>query len=1033
MARSSPDEPVLIRPVESPVICRPYHEPEHYWDYDRATGTATKQSGRRPSTYWYKLSEEDLRQQRLPLRLASVSGDVYDLGLEEGRRELVIVNKLREDVKRWRKSGYEGATNVTKDLLRHWARKDRVRRLFFCQLEAAETVIFLNEIRGLRRDGKRGKPRWVPAFADSDFEALLDHPFEAGYEPLSRVCCKMATGSGKTIVMAMLVAWAFCNRARVPSDDRFPNAALVCCPNLTIKERLQVLRVDSRGGDYYTEFDVVPPQYRDLIGTGKVLVTNWHFLAPESEHSEGGRSYAVVKKGEETDEAFARNRLGDLFERGPIMVFNDEGHHAYRPAPISEKDAKTVGAEDRKEREAATVWVQGLDRINKACGIKVCVDMSATPFYIKGSGYAEGEPFPWIVSDFGLVDAIESGITKIPRLPVSDTTHQPDPKYFRLWRNITKDLAAAQRLSNGRPKPEVIWERSEDAFVQLAGEYKKTFEAVAQASDTALKAPPVLIIVCDNTDIAQVFFERISGEKEVEEVSEEADDNDDNSGDHKGPDDDDADDKPRGVRPRRARARTSYGMTKTAFPDLFQNDKGRLWTIRIDSKRLDKIESEDPEATRDEAAKELRAIVNTVGKPDKPGQDVRCVVSVAMLSEGWDANNVTHILGVRAFGSQLLCEQVVGRGLRRRNYTPDPETELLPEEYVDVYGIPFSVIPYKGKPSLAPVDRPVNHIHALPERAAYEMHFPNVEGYRYELRQPVVKADFSTLERLVVEPDETPTSTFLRIVTDHLEGAVRGGGAGAFIEHNRQEYYKTVHVQQIEFEIARMIVGDLVGEGVDAPVRGSAKMRGHARQSLFPQVLRIVRRYIDEKVDLRGVHRSEIGLDRYVRRIRERLLEAILPDEAQGETPIQPILSRFKPVGTTAEIDTTTKRNVHSTQRSHVNAVVLDSSWEQAAAFYLEQQADHVFCYVRNAPAFLLIPYEYEGVDQRYEPDYLVRLRNGKTILLEIKGEEDDSDKAKHQAARRWIAAVNNWGRLGSWDFLVCRDPHVLPRQLAAL
>jgi type III restriction enzyme len=1022
MAKSSSEEPVLIRPVESPVICKPYEEPTHYWEYDRATGQATKQPGRRQAQYWYKLSTEDLRQRRLPLKLASVSGDVYDLGLEEGRRELTIVNNLRKDVKRWRESGYEGATNVTRDLLRHWRRKDRVRRFFFCQMEAAETVIFLNEVRGLRRDGKRGKLRWNPAFTDTDFEILLDHPFEAEYAALGRMCCKMATGSGKTVVMAMLIAWAFCNRARVPSDDRFPNAALVCCPNLTIRERLQVLRTDSRTGDYYTEFDIVPPQYRDLLGTGKVLVTNWHILAPESEHAEGGRSYTVVRKGEETDEAFARNRLGDLFDRGPIMVLNDEGHHAYRPAPVSEKDAKTAGAEERKEREEATVWVQGLDRINEACGVKFCVDMSATPFYIGGSGYPEGEPFPWIVSDFGLVDAIESGITKIPRLPVSDTTGQPDPKYFRLWRNITKDLAASQRLSSGRPKPEVIWEKAEDAFVQLAGEYKKAFEAVAQASDTALKAPPVLIVVCDNTDIAQVFYENISGEREVENIA--VDEDDSNEGD------DDSE-----VPAKRGRRKTSvsYGGTTTAFPELFQNDKGKRWTIRIDSKLLDKVESEDPEATRDEAAKELRAIVNTVGKPGKPGHDVRCVVSVAMLSEGWDANNVTHILGVRAFGSQLLCEQVVGRGLRRRNYTPDPATELLPEEYADVYGIPFSVIPYKGKPSRTPVDKPVNHIHALPERAAYEMRFPNVEGYRYELKKPSVRADFNTLERLVIEPEKTPTATFLRIVTDRLEGAARGGGIGGFIEHNRQEYYKSTHIQQIEFELARMIVGDLVGEGADAPVKGTAKMRGHARQELFPQVRRIVRRYVEEKVDLRGVHPCEIGLEKYVRRIRERLLQAILPDEGQGEAPIQPILNRFKPVGTTADIDTTTKRSVHSTQRSHANAVVLDSSWEQAAAFYLEQQTDHIFCYIRNVPPFLLIAYDYEGVDQHYEPDYLVRLKNGTTVILEMKGEEDDMDRAKHQAAHRWVEAVNNWGRLGKWSFLVCRDPHALPKQLAGL
>jgi len=407
------------------------------------------------------------------------------------------------------------------------------------------------------------------------------------------------------------------------------------------------------------------------------------------------------------------------------------------------------------------------------------------------------------------------------------------------------------------------------------------------------------------------------------------------------------------------------------------------------------------------------------------------VVSVAMLTEGWDANNVTHILGLRAFGSQLLCEQAVGRGLRRMNYTPDAQTELLPEEYVDVYGIPFSVIPYKGKPSQTPPDRPVNHVYALQERNALEIRFPNVEGYVYALRKPSIRADFTTLEKLFIEPEHTPTATFLRIITGHLEGGARGGGIGEYVEHNRQAYYALHHLQEIEFEIARLIVAALVGEGEQAPVRGSAKTRGMARHELFPQVLRIVRRYVAEKVDFRGQHQCELALEKYVHRIKERLLDAIVPNEQEGETPLLPILNRYKPIGSTADVDFTTKRNVHSTQRSQVNAVVLDSSWEQTAAFYLEQQTDHVFCYARNDRPFLLIPYEYEGVQHHYEPDYLLRLKNGGTLLLEMKGEEDDQDRAKHQAARRWITAVNHWGRLGRWDFTICRDPQRLPRTLA--
>jgi type III restriction enzyme len=363
---------------------------------------------------------------------------------------------------------YAGATPVTRQLLTHWRRSDRPRRLFFCQIEAVETVIYLTEMlasgKAPRKNLKlnlsredyqslcRGeRPSFNRQGRLTVFPTLIDQPNEAGLAPLLRYGCKMATGSGKTVVMAMLIAWAFANRGRVPGDERFPAAALVVCPNLTIKERLQVLRPDNPEGSYYDEFDLVPSQLRSLINSGKVLVTNWHRFAPESPHQEGGRSYIVVDKGEESPDAFARRVLQDLYERAPIMVFNDEAHHAYRPAPVGEKEKLT--AIDKAEREEATVWISGLDRIHAACGIRFCVDLSATPFYLQGSGYIEGSPFPWLVSDFGLVDAIESGIVKIPRLPVSDTTGRPEPKYFALWKHIGEGLQPGERLPAASRNP----------------------------------------------------------------------------------------------------------------------------------------------------------------------------------------------------------------------------------------------------------------------------------------------------------------------------------------------------------------------------------------------------------------------------------------------------------------------------------------------------------------------------------------------------------------------------------------------------
>jgi len=995
---------IPIQPVEQPILCNPYEEPKAHWGYDTETGEVHKQPGRRPAGYWYKTQRTGSQQ----LRLKFVQEEEWD--------DLPLVNALREDVRRWRESNYRNATNVTRELLRYWTREGRELRLFFCQLEAVETMVYLAEIRrGSKRLG------FKPRFEDADLSELVDVPNKADLSKLIRYGCKMATGSGKTVVMAMLVAWAFCNRGKVLSDERFPSAALVVCPNLTVKERLQVLRLDVEDNDnaeenYYDKFDLVPTKLRPLLSSGKVIVTNWHRFAPESEHSEGGQSYAVVNKGAETPDAFARRVLGELYDRAPIMVFNDEGHHAYRPAPLEKKLTGDEGRTAKTEREMATVWISGLDQINQACGVRFCTDLSATPFYIQGSGYPEGTPFPWLVSDFGLVDAIESGITKIPRLPVSDTTGRPEPKFFRLWEAINENIAPAERLPGRarKPKPEAVYREAEDALKTLASQWQERLKYIQQDYDGQDKSPPVMIVVCDNTDIAELFYQKISGEEVVEVVDE-------NTGD--------------GKRRRKPKTKTVYGQGQI-FPELLSNTEEQRLTLRIDNKMLAAAESEDPNVSKQEAAEELRSIVKTIGKPGKSGERIRCVISVAMLNEGWDAKNVTHILGLRAFSSQLLCEQVVGRGLRRMDYTIDPETGLLTPEYVDVYGIPFSVIPFKGRPTKkpAPEDKPKKHIRALPERKHYEIRFPVVEGYAFALRKNEIKADIRAMEPLRLEPEHTPTAVFVKETVGYQIGSPTGLGPGVFTEQNRQAYYATTHIQTIKFEIARQIVRALVGDSKTSPdPKSNPELRLQSRHRLFPQVFRLVDTYIERKVDWRGCHECELGQEKYVTRIVERLVAAIQPNETEGETPLMPILNRYKPIGTSEEVDFITTRRCHPTQGSQVNQVVLDTqTWESSACFYLEQ-SKAVDCYVRNDHLGFVIPYEYTGVSHSYEPDFLVRLKNGKTLILEIKGFETDQDIAKHAAAKRWVSAVNNWGQPGQWDFHVCRDPHKLAQELAFL
>lgn len=997
---------VPIRAVDNPIICNPFEEPKQHWFY-QPNGEPTLISTRRPASYWYKTTKSYTTQ--------------TSLFAEEERDELPLINLLRDDIRRWRDSKYEMATPITKKLLEHWNSTQRERKLFFCQRESVETIIYITEILASGR-----KPRWNTKLSYEDYlklksgevpdfmrqydksgiimPTLIDIPSDSDFSSLVRYGCKMATGSGKTVVMSMLIAWAFCNRAAQPSDTRFPDAVLVLCPNLTIRKRLQVLRPELEE-NYYNSFNIVPSTLVPMLQKGKVTIGNWHQLALESPNSESGETYRIVNKGDESPDAFAKRVLGELFERGPIMVLNDEGHHAYRPKAITPEEAALLTEEEKREREEATVWISGIDRINKACGVQMCIDLSATPFYIKGSGFTEGSPFPWLVSDFGLVDAIESGIVKIPRIPVSDQTGLPEPKYFNLWKHVMDGLTSGQKMQGGRPKPEVVWNKANDAVIQLAGQYKERYEYFTGSDKNHLAIPPVMIVVCDNTNIAELFHLNISGETTVEREEKIT------RGKKKGE-----------VKIVKQRA---FGRGHI-FPEIFSNTSSSINTLRIDSKTIEETDTEEG-LSKDEAKKQIREMVDSVGRKGKPGEQVKCVVSVQMLTEGWDANNVTHILGLRAFGSQLLIEQVVGRGLRRMNYTVDPETNMFPPEYVDVYGIPFSIIPFKGRATTqkAPEDKPVYHVRSLPERENLEIKFPIVEGYVFDLKNNLINVNFDDLESFHIQPLKNPVETFVQPQVGYKSGRPGLNPSLTFEKQTRDAYYASTHIQTIKFEITRSIVHNLT-YGLDQ----QPKFKHQSRAQLFPQVYRVVDRYMDEKVDYKGEDEREIGLATYTQKIIELLTTAIEPNKNDGEPPLLPQLNKYKPIGTSEVVNFTTKRPVKETIKSHVNLVVADTQqWEQSAAFVLESESK-IVAYVKNDHLELTIPYEFEGEPHHYEPDYIIKLKSGLNLILEIKGMEDLVVKAKHQGARKWVSAVNNWGKLGKWDFIVCKDISMLKTQL---
>jgi type III restriction enzyme len=907
--------------VDNPIVNSPFEEPGRYWAYEE--GQSVLKEGRRPAGYYLK---------------PRTRGPQTSL-FEEEFVPLDLVNTIRERVKAWRERGYPGVTPITRQLLNHWNHPERERKLFFCQREAAETLIWLIEASPAEKQG-------------------IAIPKDGN---LTRYACKMATGSGKTVVMGMVIAWQVLNKLANPQDRRFSDAVLLVCPNLTIRERLQVL-LPWKPGNYYEKFDLLPRGMLERLQQGRFQITNWHLLQPKDD----SRSKSVVQRGVESDTAFCRRVLKELGSKQNILVINDEAHHAYRPAPLPEELRERLSDEEIAEREEATVWVSGLDRIHAVRGINFCADFSATPFYIKGSGYPEGEPFPWIVSDFGLVDAIESGIVKIPRVPVDDNTGALIPKYFRLWEHINQQLPASERqTARRRAKPESVLREAEGALATLASEWKKTFEEFQRAGSPV---PPVMIVVCDNTDLAKLVHEHIA----------------------------------RGG----------------VLQELENNERNGEVTFRIDTKLLAEAEAALEGETKAKAAERLRKVVDTIGKTewegegDPPGKNIRCVVSVGMLNEGWDAQNVTQILGLRAFTSQLLCEQVVGRGLRRLNYDDFSEPE-----YVDVYGVPFEVIPVKKKPlSRTEVQKVSTLVRALPERKHLEITFPRVEGYILDVRSRI-RLNLDGVPFLQIGGDE-PTEVIVKPAVGYRIGRPDRLGPGPKVVHDRNPFHREKRLQATVYEIAAELSRRLKEKREEWSVR----------HVLFPQVLDAVWCYLEERVVVeRDVPLEEIALLKYKQRIIERLTEAIEPDTEAGEPPILPVIERFRPPGSTSEVLFRTVRPCVGTTKSHISHVVLDApKWEHSVAYQLERMPE-VIAYARNDHLDFTIPYEWQGMRHEYRPDYLIRWRcedgSELKVILEVKGFETEQDRQKEIAARRWVRAVNHHGEFGRWEFVLCKDP----------
>ena len=624
--------------------------------------------------------------------------------------------------------------------MQHWRHHQFENlRPFFCQVEAIETAIWLTEVAP--KLGKRGEKFW-------------DHikgANEQSNPELIRLALKLATGAGKTTVMAMLIAWQTVNAVRHPNSKQFSRGFLIIAPGITIRDRLRVL-LPNDPDSYYKSRELVPADMLADIDRAKIVITNYHAfkLRERIDVSKGTRAALEGWRGEtlqtlETEGQMIQRVMPELMGLKNVVVLNDEAHHCYRERPLTDEVTDLKGEEKdeaKKNNEAARLWISGIEAVKRKLGLRAVYDLSATPFFLRGSGYAEGTLFPWTVSDFSLMDAIECGIVKLPRVPVADNVPGGDtPKFRNLWEHIGKKLPKKGRGSSGKLDPLSLPVDLLTALEALYGHYKKTFELWDEAE---IPVPPVFIVVCNNTATSKLVYDYVSG------FHRENDDG-------------------------------STALENGRLPlfqnfDEYGNRIARPRTLLIDSEQLESGEALDKDF-REMAADEierfrreivertgdiraadditdqdlLREVMNTVGKKDRLGEQVRCVVSVSMLTEGWDTNTVTHILGVRAFGTQLLCEQVVGRGLRRQSYDLNEEG-LFNVEYADVLGIPFD---FAAKPVISPPvpPRETVRVHAVsPERDVLEIRFPRVEGYRVELPDEQLTARFDKDSVLELTP-----------------------------------------------------------------------------------------------------------------------------------------------------------------------------------------------------------------------------------------------------------------------------------------
>ncbi len=983
---------------EKPILNSPYEDPSRHWELDDQ-GQPTQQivERRRRAEFITPIPKPKKRK-----GAAEQGSLLFDegKGLSTAKQRYdhtAIINSARQQVDHWRRLPNSNDWRVTPEtarLLQHWRHHTYSSiRPFFCQVEAVETAIWLTEVAP--QVGKVG-------------EGFLEHLANANNDAnpeLMRLALKLATGAGKTTVIAMLIAWQTINAVRRPQSKRFTRGFLIVAPGLTIKDRLRVLQPNDPDS-YYASRELVPGELLDDVNRTKIVITNYHAfkLRERIDLSKGGRSL-LRGRGEElntleTEGQMLQRVMPDLMGMKNILVLNDEAHHCYREKPGADEEDDLKG-DDKKEaeknNEAARLWISGLEVVNRKLGVARVIDLSATPFFLRGSGYAEGTLFPWTMSDFSLMDAIECGIVKLPRVPVAQNIPGDEMPMFRnLWENIRKDMPKKGRGKAEVLDPLALPTRLQTALQALYGHYEDTYKLW---EDAGIRVPPCFIVVCNNTSTSKLVYDFISGFHRQ---------NDDGS--------------------------TTLENGRLALFRNFDehgNPLPRPNTLLIDSEQLESGEGLDDNframaadeierfrreilerggqlADELQQGKELddvtllREVMNTVGKHGQLGGSIRCVVSVSMLTEGWDANTVTHVLGVRAFGTQLLCEQVIGRALRRQSYDLNEE-DLFTVEYADVLGIPFD---FTAKPVVAPPQPPRETIQVKamrPERDALEIRFPRVEGYCVELPEERLTTEFNDDSVLELTPDLVGPS-----ITKNA--GIIGESVDLSLEH-----LGDLRPSTLLFHLTQRLLYTKWRDPGEAP-----------KLHLFGQLKRITKQWLGGFLVCKGGTYPALLMYQELADMACNRITTAITRKFVGERPIQAVLDPYNPTGSTAHVRFNTSKTLRwetDARRCHINWVVLDSDWE-AEFCRVAEAHPRVRAYVKNHNLGLEVPYRYGSETRKYLPDFIVLVDDGHGgndllhLIVEIKGYRREDAKEKTATMETyWVPGVNNHSQYGRWAF----------------